>query len=89
MLAFGHGVHMCLGKHVALMEARLTLDEVMRRLPEYEIDLARAERTRTEFVQGWVKLPATLRERLSGIARAALCCASACRASRRRRGGRP
>jgi cytochrome P450 len=59
MLAFGHGVHMCLGKHVALMEARLTLDEVMRRLPEYEIDLARAERTRTEFVQGWVKLPAT------------------------------
>lgn len=58
MLAFGHGVHMCLGKHVALMEARLTLDEVMRRLPEYEIDLARAERTRTEFVQGWLKLPA-------------------------------
>jgi cytochrome P450 len=59
MLAFGHGVHMCLGKHVALMEARLTLDEVMRRLPEFEIDLGRAERTRTEFVQGWVKLPAT------------------------------
>ncbi|HEX5064506.1 MAG TPA: cytochrome P450 [Myxococcota bacterium] len=59
MLAFGHGVHMCLGKHIALMEARLTLDEVMRRIPEYEIDLARAERTRTEFVQGWVKLPAT------------------------------
>jgi cytochrome P450 len=58
MLAFGHGVHMCLGKHVALMEARLTLDEVMRRLPEYEIDLAAAERTRTEFVQGWVRLPA-------------------------------
>jgi cytochrome P450 len=59
MLAFGHGVHMCLGKHIALMEARLTLDEVMRRIPEYEIDLAHAERTRTEFVQGWVKLPAT------------------------------
>jgi cytochrome P450 len=58
MLAFGHGVHMCLGKHVALMEARLTLDAVMRRLPEYEIDLDKAERTRTEFVQGWVKLPA-------------------------------
>jgi hypothetical protein len=59
MLAFGHGVHMCLGKHIALMEARLTLDEVMRRLPEFEIDLERAERTRTEFVQGWVRLPAT------------------------------
>jgi len=45
------------------MEARLTLDEVMRRLPDYEIDLARAERTRTEFVQGWVKLPATFAAR--------------------------
>lgn len=59
MLAFGHGVHMCLGKHVALLEARLALEEVMRRLPEYEIDLARAERNRTEFVQGWQSLPAS------------------------------
>ena len=59
MLAFGHGVHMCLGKHVALMEARITLEEVMRRLPEYEIDEAGAVRNRTEFVQGWLELPAT------------------------------
>ncbi len=60
MLAFGHGVHMCLGKHVARMEARLTLEEVMRRLPEYEIDEARAVRNHTEFVRGWTRLPATL-----------------------------
>jgi cytochrome P450 len=59
MLAFGHGVHMCLGKHVALMEARLTLEEVMRRLPEYEIDEANAVRNRTEFVRGWTNLPAS------------------------------
>ena len=59
MLGFGHGVHMCLGKHVALLEARLALEEVMRRLPEYEIDLENAERNRTEFVQGWQRLPAT------------------------------
>ena len=30
-------------------------------MPEYEIDEAAAERNRTEFVQGWVKLPATWR----------------------------
>ena len=60
MLAFGHGVHMCLGKHVALLEARLTLEEVMRRMPAYEIDLANAERNRTEFVQGWLRLPASV-----------------------------
>jgi cytochrome P450 len=58
MLAFGHGVHMCLGKHIALMEARLTLEEVMRRLPEYEIDEANAVRNHTEFVRGWTNLPA-------------------------------
>lgn len=61
MLGFGHGVHMCLGKHVALLEARLALTELMTRMPEYEIDEAAAERNRTEFVQGWVKLPATWR----------------------------
>ena len=58
MLAFGHGVHACLGKHVALMEARVALEEVMRRLPEYEIDEAKAVRNRTEFVRGWLSLPA-------------------------------
>ena len=58
MLAFGHGVHACLGKHVALMEARVALEEVMRRLPDYEIDEAKAVRNRTEFVRGWLQLPA-------------------------------
>ncbi len=58
MLAFGHGVHACLGKHVALLEARIALEEVMRRLPEYEIDEAKAVRNRTEFVRGWLSLPA-------------------------------
>jgi cytochrome P450 len=58
MLAFGHGVHMCLGKHVALLEAELALTELMSRIPDYEIDIGAAERNRTEFVQGWQKLPA-------------------------------
>jgi cytochrome P450 len=61
MLAFGHGVHACLGKHVALMEARVALEEIMRRLPEYEIDEASAVRNRTEFVRGWLQLPASFR----------------------------
>lgn len=63
MLAFGHGVHMCLGKHVALLEARLALTELMTRIPEYEIDLDAARRNRTEFVQGWLELPATWQTR--------------------------
>ena len=59
MLAFGHGIHMCLGKQVASMEARLALSELMSRIPAYEIDLEGAVRNRTEFVQGWLSLPAT------------------------------
>ena len=61
MLAFGHGVHMCIGHHVAKMEARVGLQELMRRVPEYELDMSRARRLRTEFVQGWTELPAELR----------------------------
>src|SRR5258705_2480532 len=58
MLGFGHGVHAYLRKHVAPMEAPITLEEVMRRLPDYEIDEAKAVRNRTEFVRGWLSLPA-------------------------------
>jgi len=58
MLAFGHGTHLCLGKHVALLEARLALTELMKRIPDYEIDIDAAKRNRTEFVQGWIQLPA-------------------------------
>jgi cytochrome P450 len=57
ILSFGAGVHACLGTHVARMEGRVCLSEILRRAPEYEIDLAGAERLRTEFVQGFAKLP--------------------------------
>ena len=59
MLGFGHGTHMSIGHHIAKMEARLGLSALLRRAPEYEIDLANAKRNRTEFVQGLVALPAT------------------------------
>ena len=46
-------------EHVAAgTGARVALEEVMRRLPEYEIDEAKAVRNRTEFVRGWLSLPA-------------------------------
>ena len=57
MLAFGQGVHMCIGHHVAKLEARIALEEILSRVPEYEIQEDQCERARTEFVQGWLKLP--------------------------------
>ncbi|MGH0030266.1 MAG: cytochrome P450 [Myxococcota bacterium] len=57
ILSFGHGQHMCLGAHVARLEGRVLLGEVLRRMPGYDLDLAGSERLRSEFVRGWAKLP--------------------------------
>jgi len=37
-LAFGHGPHFCMGAHLARMEGRVAFEELLARLPEYELD---------------------------------------------------
>jgi cytochrome P450 len=63
ILSFGAGAHQCLGTHVARMEGRVCLEEILARFPDYELDLARAVRLRTEFVQGFASLPVRTRPR--------------------------
>ena len=36
-LAFGGGIHRCLGSHLARMELRVALEEMHRRIPDYSI----------------------------------------------------
>jgi cytochrome P450 len=36
-LAFGHGVHFCLGASLARMEARIAFEELLARYPDYEL----------------------------------------------------
>jgi cytochrome P450 len=36
-LAFGNGIHRCLGMHLARMELRLAITEVLERIPDYRL----------------------------------------------------
>lgn len=56
-LAFGYGVHFCLGAALARMEGRVALDEVLQRFPSWEVDWDNAVQARTSTVRGWERMP--------------------------------
>ena len=56
-LSFGYGLHFCLGAHLARLEARVALEELLLRFPEWEVDLDNAVQARTSTVRGWETLP--------------------------------
>ncbi|HTQ19296.1 cytochrome P450 [Mycobacterium sp.] len=56
-LSFGHGLHFCLGSALARMQARVVLEEVIKRWPDWEVDYANAGKAHTSSVRGWSKLP--------------------------------
>jgi cytochrome P450 len=56
-LGFGHGVHFCIGAHSARLEAIVILEELLARVPEYEVDEAGVERLPSEFQIGDTAVP--------------------------------
>ncbi|AYE96574.1 cytochrome P450 [Mycobacterium paragordonae] len=56
-LSFGHGLHFCLGSALARMQARVALEEVIKRWPEWDVDYDNAVKAHTSSVRGWAKLP--------------------------------
>lgn len=59
-LTFGIGAHRCLGAQLARLEMRILLEEILRRLPDFEIDLAHVRHPQTvTIIWGRTALPAT------------------------------
>ena len=55
-LAFGHGTHFCMGAALARLEARVAFEELLRRVPDYEI-AAEPERLVSIIFNGFEALP--------------------------------
>jgi len=56
---FGIGIHRCLGSNFARVEFKVMLEEVLRRLPDFEIGSTACRYRSIAIVNGWVNLPAT------------------------------
>lgn len=57
-LAFGSGPHYCLGAHLARLDIRIALGELLRRIPEFRLDGAQPPRRKPNGdARGFVALP--------------------------------
>lgn len=59
-VAFGVGAHYCLGAALARLEVGIAIDEVLRRFPDWHIDMDRARMSTSSMVRGWETLPAVI-----------------------------
>lgn len=59
ILSLGYGAHHCLGAAVARLVARVTLTELLARIPDFTVDAARGEFATGNYVRRYRSLPFT------------------------------
>jgi cytochrome P450 len=63
LASFGVGRHFCLGASLARLETRVTLEELVARIADYDIDEDGAERVHSANVRGFARLPTSVTRR--------------------------
>ena len=61
-VAFGFGVHRCMGNRMAEMQLRVLFEEIFQRFDRVEV-VGRPERLRSNFIRGITHLPVRLHAR--------------------------
>lgn len=56
-VAFGRGIHFCLGAALARLEARIALGAFLARVTDWDVDLVSAVRLRSGPIRGYLSLP--------------------------------
>ena len=59
-LAFGFGIHFCLGASLARLEMRIGLETLLQRAPNYQLDLDGIDRLPSDTNRGFARLPIRL-----------------------------
>jgi cytochrome P450 len=57
-MAFGYGVHACLGAALARLETRVVFEELLRLMPDYHIEETGLKRAHNPNVRGFTHVPA-------------------------------
>ncbi|MFT3930684.1 MAG: cytochrome P450 [Spongiibacteraceae bacterium] len=57
-ITFGRGIHSCLGSALARVEGRVALDEILKRFPNWTVDMENSQLSSSSTTRGWDTLPA-------------------------------
>ena len=57
MMTFGYGAHHCLGAAAARLQARVALEELLARFPDFSVDASAGEFAAGHFVRRFASLP--------------------------------